>query len=243
MTSCRPTALLSPAEVQVIEQWIRDGATVMAGVGPAQQRVRPRQWAQILIGLELNSVQRAKAQSLLTEYQRENAEFDRAHQTRIRELEQRIRETRDSNDTIANASMKQELDKLKGQRPKFEEVQETLWAMLDSDQQDAMRDALATAGARSGTRNQQSRGRQGSNRSQPSNSALTEEERTRLQELMRERRRNGQGGSTRGSGGRDDELIRIHDLDGTCSFEKASECMRSRAGQSASSLRCRRPTG
>ena len=99
----------------------------------------------------------------------------------------------------------QELDKLKGQRPKFEEVQEALWAMLSPDQQEAMRDALAAVGSRSGMGNQRSRGRQGSNRSEPSDSALTEDERARLRELMRERRRNGQGGSAPGSGGRDDE--------------------------------------
>jgi hypothetical protein len=199
--------LLSAAEIKVIEDWIRSGAsTDIKQPERGQRRVRPRQWAQVFLGLELKSEQRTEAEAVLASYQRENAEFDREHQVRIRELEQQMRETRDSNDTIANASMKQELDKLRAQRPKFESVQESLWEMLTADQQDAMRDALTAASTRTGMGNDGGRGRSGAaGRPGNSNSALTEDERRRLRELMRERRRNGQGRSPRGSDDRGDD--------------------------------------
>ena len=200
-------ALLSAAEIKVIEDWIRAGAsTDIKQPTRGQRRVRPRQWAQVFLTLDLESEQRTEAEAALASYQRENAEFDRKHQVRIRELEQHMRETRDSNDTIANASMKQELDTLRAQRPKFEAVQESLWEMLTSEQQNAMRDALTAASTRSGMGNEGGRGRPGAaGRPGNPNSALTEDERRRLRELMRDRRRNGQGKSPRGSDDRGDD--------------------------------------
>jgi len=199
--------MLSAVEIKVIEDWIRSGASTEIQTAPTrQQRVNPRQWAQVLLGLELTEAQRAEVESTLATYQRLNAEFDRTHRSRIRELEKRMRETRDSNDTIANASMKQELDTLRAQRPKFEGVQEALWSLLTAEQQDLMRNALATAGSNgSSMGGGASRGRSGASRSGGTRSALTEDERRRLRELMRERRGGAQGASSRGSGGRGDE--------------------------------------
>ena len=199
--------MLSASEVKVIEDWIRSGASTEIQATPTrQQRVNPRQWAQVLQGLELTEGQRAEVESTLTAYQRLNAEFDRSHRARMREIEKRMRETRDSNDTITNASMKQELDKLRAQRPKFQDVQEELWSLLTAEQQDLMRNALALAGSNgSSMSGSGSRGRPGGSRSGGTKSALTEDERRRLRELMRERRGGAQGTSPRGSGGPGDE--------------------------------------
>ena len=199
--------MLSVAEVKVIEDWIRSGASTEIQAAPTRrQRVNPRQWAQVLLGLELTEAQRAEVESTLTAYQRLNAEFDRVHRARIRELEKQMRESRDSNETIANASMKQELDTLRAQRPKFQGVQEELWSLLTAEQQDLMRSALAAAGSNgSAMGGGASRSRSGANRSGGTKSALTEDERRRLRELMRERRGGAQGASPRGSGGSGDE--------------------------------------
>ena len=197
---------LTKAEVEVITEWIRTGAPTDLQAPPARKRkINPRQWTQAFLQLELTEEQRTSAESQLTSYQSLNAEFDRAHQERIRTLQQEIRASRDTNDTIANASAKQELDRLQAEQPKFDMVQEELWTMLTPQQQEALKDALATAtsAAQPGMRGEGSRGRPGAGRPGRrggSNSALTEEERARLRELMQERRRNGQGRSPRGPG-------------------------------------------
>ena len=195
---------LTKAEVEIIAEWIRTGArTDLQPVPNRTRKINSRQWTQLFLQLELTAEQRSVAESQLSSYQQLNAEFDRAHRERVRKLQQEIRESRDSNDTIANASARQELERLQAKQPKFAMVQEELWSMLTPEQQEALKDALATAAAQPGMGGEGSRGRSGAGRPGRrggSNSALTEEERARLRELMQERRRNGQGRSPRGPG-------------------------------------------
>lgn len=196
---------LTKAEVEVISEWIRTGAPTDIEPTPRrQQKTNPRLWARTFLELELTEVQRTESESQLKTYQALNATFDQQHRMKMRELQQEIRQSRDSNDTIANASMKQELQRLQAERPKFELVQEDLWALLTPKQQEALKDALAAPPPVQGMGEEGSRGRSGAGRpGRPggSNSELTEEERARLRKLMQERRRNGQGRPPRGPAG------------------------------------------
>ncbi len=195
---------LSEAEIEVIVEWVKSGApTDVRPTQGRQRRIQPRQWAQVYLQMELTEEQRTEAESLMKVYQELNGEYDQKNRTRLRELQQKIRETRDSNDTISNASMKQELERLQAERPKFETVQETLWTLLTTEQQEQMRVALENiaSGGQEGMNSDRSRGRRPGGRGNMED--LSEEERERIRERMK-RRRNGQGAPPRqGPPGRD----------------------------------------
>jgi len=190
-------APLSKAEIEVIVEWVKSGApTDVRPTQGRQNRIQPRQWAQAYMQLELTQEQRTDAESLMKTYQEINGEYDRKNRTRLRELQAKIRETRDSNDTISNASMKQELERLQAERPKFETIQEQLWTMLTTEQQEQMREALENiaSGAQEGMNSDRPRGRRPGDRGNRED--LSEEERERIRERMK-RRRNGQGAPSR----------------------------------------------
>ena len=189
---------LSDAEIEVIVEWVRSGAPTDVRPSQARQaRIQPRQWAQAYMQLELDQEQRTEAETLMKTYQDLNGEFDREHRARIRELQQKIRETRNTNDTISNAANKMELERLQEERPKFESVQETLWNLLSPEQQEQMRLALESMASRGqqGMNSERRRGRRPGGRNS-GGEELSEEERERIRERMK-RRRNGQGSPPR----------------------------------------------
>jgi hypothetical protein len=193
---------LTKAEVTVIEEWITSGAPRDVQPARRQSRVSPRQWSRVYMELDLTESQRSQAVSKMQAYQQTNGEFDRKNRARMRELQEELRETRNSNDTIANAAMKQELERLQGERPQFDTVQAELWLLLDAEQQESMRTQLETLSTRGGAGMQpgerpSQRGQRGRGGRPGNESTLSSEEREQLRELMK-RRRGRQGPSDEG---------------------------------------------
>lgn len=212
---------LSKAEVEVIETWIRSGASTDVQRSGRQNRVRPREWFELYMGLDLDQQQQAIAREQITAFQSSTRSFEREHRQRINELKQ-ITESEPSGEVTAEdiQKAKAELNAINKMKQQVEAVQSEMWSALTPDQQDAMRTLLAAAqsnpqgrggdranrggrggmqGAEGGMQGAEG-GRRGAEGGRPS--TLTPEEQRKLRELMRSRRRD-QGSGGDGGPGRD----------------------------------------
>lgn len=174
---------MTKAEIELVANWIRSGAPTDVQPARRQRGVRPRQWFQLYMQLELEPGQRTKARELLASFEAGNRSFEREYRDRINELrriaQSSVSEMRSQED-IDRA--KSEMDRLNAMKRKAEDIQSALWAALSSQQQEALRSLLANAEPQSRGGGRSNR-RPGRTREQPS--TLSPEEQQRLRELMR----------------------------------------------------------
>ena len=194
---------MSKAEIELVASWIRSGAPTDVQPASRQRTVRPRQWFQLYMQLDLDAMQRSTAMESVSAFDTGNQSFEQEYRQRINEL-RKITQSAESG-TYSQEEIDQakaELERINAMKEQVTVVQAELWALLTSEQQEAFRAMLtdaatATRGDRAGRPNR--RGARG-NRGDRQPSTLTQEEQRRLRELMRERRRNqgdGDGGSGR----------------------------------------------
>lgn len=184
---------MSRAEIELVAAWIRSGAPTDVQPASRQRTVRPRQWFQLYMRLDLDATQRAAATEAVSQFNTGNRSFEQQFRERLTAL-RRITESGMSEgySTEDIEEARAELKRLNSMKQQVDGVQAELWALLNQEQQEALRVMLveatkATGGDREGRSNR--RGNRGNRGSDPS-STLTQDEQRRLRELMRERRRN-----------------------------------------------------
>jgi len=198
---------MSASEIEVIETWIRSGASTDVQSAARQNRIRPRQWFELYMQLDLDQQQRANARDEITAFQSSVRSFEREHRQQINQLNQ-VAESEPSGDVTAEdiQKAKEALAAINQAKQKVDTVQSTLWTALTPDQQEAMRGLLATAQSSpqgQGGDRANRRGRGGMQEPQRGmDSTLTPEEQRELRELMRSRRRDRDQGPG-GRSGRD----------------------------------------
>jgi len=199
---------LNASEIEVIETWIRSGASTDVQSAGRQNRMRPRQWFELYMQLDLDQQQRTNARDEITAFQSSTRSFEREHRQQINELKQ-VAESEPSGDVTAEdiQKAKEALAAINQTKQKVESVQSTLWTALTPDQQEVMRGLLAAAqsspqGQGGDRANRRGRGGRGGMQEPQGgmDSTLTPEEQRELRELMRSRRRDRDQGPGGGSG-------------------------------------------
>ena len=188
---------MSPAEIEVVADWIRSGAPTDVERVRRQRAVRPRQWFQQYMQLELEPVQRTAARDAIASFDRDNRSFEREYRDRIAELRRIAQSPVSAMRSQADIdAAKSELERLNALKRKADEVQATLWAGLTSSQQEVFRERLARAAAQS--RGGAGRSNRRGERGRQESGTLTPDEQRRLRDLMRPGRDQGDSGGDSG---------------------------------------------
>jgi hypothetical protein len=138
--------LLAGPEVEA-EAAAGEGGAMGSGGGPGQRRraenIPIRQWMQQVRDLEgLTAQQQQDIAAAFSEFQRAQREYQQAHADDMRELQAKIRQARESGQEPA-ASLREQMQKLEAGMPKPPDYQGRIWALLSSEQQEALRQRIA----------------------------------------------------------------------------------------------------
>jgi len=139
----RPLLLAGP---NVTPEAALDGEPVFRVVPrrrPAQ--FGPYRWLRLLKEIDLDPRQRSEIQRIVKDFGRVMGAFRVTHGERVKTLTRREREARTGGDGQLGVAERYELGELRGKRPKAAESLKRIWALLDHEQRQQMRQLLAEA--------------------------------------------------------------------------------------------------
>ncbi len=110
---------------------------------PAQ--VGPYRWLRLLKEIDLDSRQQSEVQRIVKGFGRAMRDFNDAHGERLKTLIRRDRAARAAGDGQFDADDRQELGELRAIRPKAADALKRIWAMLDHEQRQQVRQLLTEA--------------------------------------------------------------------------------------------------
>jgi len=116
---------------------------VVARRRPAQ--FGPYRWLRLLKEIDLDSRQRSEVQRIVKEFGRAMRVFNDAHGERLKTLIRRDRKARQRGDGQFDVVERQELGELRVIRPKAAEALKRIWALLDHEQRQQVRQLLTEA--------------------------------------------------------------------------------------------------
>jgi Spy/CpxP family protein refolding chaperone len=139
----RPPLLAGPKVTPEVAVGSESVFRVVPGRRPAQ--FGPYRWQRLLKQVDLDSRQRSEIERIVGEYGRAIKAFRKTHGKRVKTLARRERETRDGGGEQITADQRDELRELRAKRPKAAESLLRIWALLDYEQRQQMRDLLTAA--------------------------------------------------------------------------------------------------
>ncbi len=142
VSSDPPPGLLAGPAVTDVADDERDARFGIAAGDRRKRDVSPRQWFVVLDRLDLSRLQRTDVKTLRREFQQARRSHLDEYGTRLRELRRTVRAAREAGEK-PSLEVLLELDHLEAFTPRVEELQLRIWALLDDDQQQRMRVALA----------------------------------------------------------------------------------------------------
>ena len=141
--AARPPLLAGP---DVMPDAAGDTAAVFRVVPrrrPAQ--FGPYKWSRLLKDVTLDPRQRSEVQRIVRKYGRATRAFRDTHGERLKTLTRREREAREGGDDPFSDAERHEIGELRATRPKAAESLKRIWALLDHEQRQQMRQLLTEA--------------------------------------------------------------------------------------------------
>ncbi len=105
----------------------------------------PYRWLRLLKEIDLDSRQRSEVQRIVKEFGRAMGAFRDTHGERLKTLKRRDREARAGGDGQFSVAERHELGELRATRPEAAESLKRIWALLDHEQRQQMRQLLTEA--------------------------------------------------------------------------------------------------
>jgi hypothetical protein len=142
------TDLLAGPEVEAEAAAGEGGAMGPAGgLGGRQpkraENIPIRQWMQQVRALEgLTTEQQQDIAAVFSEFQRAQREYQQEHADEMRDLQAKIRQARESGQE-PEVGLREQMQKLEADMPKPPDYQRRIWALLSSEQQEALRQRIA----------------------------------------------------------------------------------------------------
>ncbi len=109
---------------------------------PAQ--LGPYRWRQLIKTLDLDRRQRSEIQGIVQEFGRVSRAFRESHGERLKALTRREREARNGGERLG-VDEQHEVRELRATRPKAVDALRRIWALLDHEQRQQLRDLLTEA--------------------------------------------------------------------------------------------------
>ena len=199
---------LSSEQVQLIESWIKGGATAETARqnsggqaanaasggrrGRGARSVPIRFWMRTYLELDLTPEQRSKASQMALKLQRESEGFRNTYGQRMKILQDKIRSFQDrSNPTDELLKLREEFQAIQAKQPSTEAAREELWNQLEPGQQEVMRAELSKGRAprENGRDSRRSRRPRGAETNTDEASSMDEAARDRIRFLLEQRRK------------------------------------------------------
>ena len=105
----------------------------------------PYRWLRLLKEIDLDPRQRSEIQRVVKEFGRAMGAFRDTHGERLKTLIRRERQARAGGDGQLGVAERHELGELRAKRPKAAESLKRIWALLDHEQRQRMRQLLTEA--------------------------------------------------------------------------------------------------
>ena len=105
----------------------------------------PYRWLRLLKEIDLDPRQRSEIQRVVKEFGRAMGAFRDTHGERLKTLIRRERQARAGGDGQLGVAERHELGELRAKRPKAAESLKRIWALLDHEQRQQMRQLLTEA--------------------------------------------------------------------------------------------------